>query len=140
MPVLRYRTGDLTRLWREPCPCGRTTSRIDWLTGRVDDMLVIRGVNVFPTAIEEVLLGFTELAPMYRILVERPAGGLDAMTVEVEHHRDASIDDLRALERTVAKRLADVLLISCELRVLPPGAIERIEAGKAKRVYDRRSM
>jgi phenylacetate-CoA ligase len=140
MPVLRYRTGDLTRLWREPCPCGRTTSRIDWLTGRVDDMLVIRGVNVFPTAIEEVLLGFAELAPMYRILVERPAGGLDAMTVEVEHHRDAAIGDVRALERTVAKRLADVLLISCELRVLAPGAIERIEAGKAKRVYDRRAL
>jgi len=140
MPVLRYRTGDLTRMWRERCACGRTTARIDWLTGRVDDMLVIRGVNVFPTAIEEVLLGFAELSANYRILVDRPSGGLDAMTVEVEHHADAAIDDRAAFERRVAGKLHDTLLISCELRVLAPGAIERIEAGKAKRVYDRRNL
>jgi phenylacetate-CoA ligase len=140
MPVLRYRTGDLTRMWRDRCACGRTTARIDWLTGRVDDMLVIRGVNVFPTAIEEVLLGFAELAPNYRIIVERPSGGLDTITIEVEHHADATIGDRPAFERRIASRLSDVLLISCELRVLVPGAIERIEAGKAKRVYDRRTL
>jgi phenylacetate-CoA ligase len=140
MPVLRYRTGDLTRMWRDRCACGRTTARIDWLTGRVDDMLVIRGVNVFPTAIEEVLLGFAELAPNYRIIVERPSGGLDTITIEVEHHADATIGDRAAFERRIASRLSDVLLISCELRVLVPGAIERIEAGKAKRVYDRRTL
>jgi len=140
MPVLRYRTGDLTRMWREPCACGRTTSRIDWLTGRVDDMLVIRGVNVFPTAIEEVLLGFAELSANYRIIVDRPSAGLDAMTIEVEHHAASAIDDRSALERRIARKLNDVLLISCELRVLVPGAIERIEAGKAKRVYDRRTV
>jgi len=140
MPVLRYRTGDLTRMWRDRCACGRTTARIDWLTGRVDDMLVIRGVNVFPTAIEEVLLGFAELSANYRIIVERPSGGLDAMTIEVEHHADAAIEDRTAFERRIASKLNDVLLISCELRVLVPGTIERIEAGKAKRVYDRRNL
>jgi phenylacetate-CoA ligase len=140
MPVLRYRTGDLTRRWRDRCACGRTTARIDWLTGRVDDMLVIRGVNVFPTAIEEVLLGFAELSPNYRIIVERPSGALDELTIEVEHHADAAIGDRGALERRVAGRLHDVLLISCKLRVLAAGAIERIEAGKAKRVYDRRTV
>ncbi|MFN2460042.1 MAG: phenylacetate--CoA ligase family protein [Candidatus Velthaea sp.] len=138
LPVLRYRTGDLTSMWREPCACGRTTARIDWLTGRVDDMLVIRGVNVFPTAVEEVLLGFTELAPNYRIFVDRPAGGLDTMLVEVEHHRDAHPGDLRALERTVNARLTEVLLVSGETRVVAPGTIERVEAGKAKRVFDQR--
>ncbi len=100
MPVLRYRTRDLTSMAREKCACGRTTARIDWFTGRVDDMLVIRGVNVFPSAIEEVLLRFTELSPNYRIFVDRPPNGLDAMMVEVEHHPEAAIDDLDAFTRT----------------------------------------
>lgn len=140
MPVLRYRTRDLTTLTREPCACGRTTARIDWFTGRVDDMLVIRGVNVFPSAIEEVLLRFAELSPNYRIFVDRPPNGLDAMTVEVEHHAHARIDDLAAFSARVRARLAEVLLVSLGARVVPPGTIERIEAGKAKRVYDRRVL
>jgi phenylacetate-CoA ligase len=140
MPVLRYRTGDLTRMWREPCACGRTTSRIDWLTGRVDDMLVVRGVNVFPTAIEEVLLQFAELTPNYRIYVDRPAGGLDEMRVEVEHHPEATLDDHAAFARIVTARLAETLLISLETRILAPGSIERIEVGKAKRVVDSRGL
>jgi len=140
MPVLRYRTGDLTRMWRDRCACGRTTARIDWLTGRVDDMLVIRGVNVFPTAIEETLLSFAELSANYRIFVDRPSAGLDAMLVEVEHRPDAAFEDHAAFEQRIAAKLADVLLITCELHVLAPGTIERIEAGKAKRVYDRRNL
>jgi phenylacetate-CoA ligase len=140
MPVLRYRTGDLTRLWRERCACGRTTARIDWLTGRVDDMLIIRGVNVFPTAIEEVLLGFAELSPNYRILITRPSGGLDEMRIEVEHHAGAHIDQRAAFAQRVGAKLAETLLISCEVHLLAPGTIERIEAGKAKRVYDGRAL
>jgi phenylacetate-CoA ligase len=140
MPVLRYRTGDLTSIERTPCSCGRTTARIAWLTGRVDDMLVIRGVNVFPTAIEEVLLGFAELAPMYRILVDRPAAGLDELRVEVEHHPRAHIDDAGAFGRAVARRLTETLLVSVEARIVAPGTLERIEAGKAKRVVDRRNL
>ncbi len=140
MPVLRYRTRDLTSLVRERCPCGRTTARIDWFTGRVDDMLVIRGVNVFPSAVEEVLLRFDELTPNYRILVDRPAGGLDVMVVEVEHGMDSAIDDVERFGKTVTDRLAETLLVSVQTRILPPGAIERIEAGKAKRVFDRRQL
>ena len=140
MPVLRYRTRDLTSLVRERCACGRTTARIDWFTGRVDDMLVIRGVNVFPSAVEEVLLRFAELSPNYRIFIDRPAGGLDDMVVEVEHAADAAPGDLDALANAVTARLADVLLVSLQTRVVVPGTIERIEAGKAKRVIDRRVL
>jgi phenylacetate-CoA ligase len=140
MPTLRYRTGDLTRRWREPCACGRTTARIDWLTGRVDDMLVIRGVNVFPTAIEHVLLQFSELAPHYRIVVDRPPGGLDTLLVEVERHAHAGLDDPAALRASVARRLAEILTVSSEIRILAPGTIERIEAGKAKRIFDNRKL
>jgi phenylacetate-CoA ligase len=140
MPVLRYRTRDLTSLVREKCACGRTTARIDWFTGRVDDMLVIRGVNVFPSAIEEVLLRFPELSPNYRIFVDRPPNGLDELLVEVEHHADAAVDDAAALARAVTGRLSETLLVSLETRVVAPGTIERIEAGKAKRVIDRRTV
>jgi len=140
MPVLRYRTGDLTRRWREPCACGRTTARIDWLTGRVDDMLVVRGVNVFPTAIEQALLQFSELAPHYRVVVDRPAGGLDTMLVEVEHHSYAAISDLNGLRKAVEIRLAETLFVASEIRIVAPGTLERIEAGKAKRIYDNRKL
>jgi phenylacetate-CoA ligase len=140
MPVLRYRTRDLTSMVREPCACGRTTARIDWFTGRVDDMLVIRGVNVFPSAVEEVLLRFAELSPNYRIFVDRPPNGLDQMLVEIEHQPDAAIDDLARLGDAVTARLADTLLVSLQTRVVAPGTIERIEAGKAKRVIDRRNL
>jgi phenylacetate-CoA ligase len=139
MPVLRYRTRDLTSMVRETCACGRTTARIDWFTGRVDDMLVIRGVNVFPSAVEEVLLRFPELSPNYRIFVDRPPNGLDEMLVEVEHHPGASVDT-ETLAKTVTGRLAETLLVSLRTQVVAPGTIERIEAGKAKRVYDRRTL
>jgi phenylacetate-CoA ligase len=140
MPVLRYRTGDLTSMTRERCPCGRTTARIAWLTGRVDDMLIVRGVNVFPTAIEEVLLGFAELAPHYRITVTRPDGKLDDLHVECEMRADAVFADRSAFERRVAERLFDTLLVTVRASVLPPATIERIEVGKAKRVYDLRDV
>jgi phenylacetate-CoA ligase len=102
-------------------------------------MLVIRGVNVFPSAIEEVLLRFPELSPNYRIFVDRPSNGLDVMLVEVEHHPGAAIDDMDVFTRAVTGRLSETLLISLDTRVVAPGTIERIEAGKAKRVYDRRT-
>jgi phenylacetate-CoA ligase len=102
-------------------------------------MLIIRGVNVFPTAIEDVLLGFTELAPHYRIIVDRPSG-LDTLVVEVEHHAAAAIDDPPALRRQVEIRLSELLLVSAEIRIVAPGTIERIEAGKAQRVFDRRAL
>jgi phenylacetate-CoA ligase len=140
MPVLRYRTGDLTSIRRERCSCGRTTARMAWITGRVDDMLVIRGINVFPTAIEELLLGFAELTPNYQIVVERPPNGLDALRVEVEHRAAAPGADHSALEAAVAKKLAEFLLVTLTIRVVAPGTLARVEAGKAKRVDDRRAL
>jgi phenylacetate-CoA ligase len=140
MPVLRYRTGDLTRMWRDACACGRTTARIDWLTGRVDDMLIIRGVNVFPTSIEEVLLQFAELSPHYRVIVDRPAAGLDTLLVEVEHHEHAPAGELEAVRAAVRRRLNDTLLVAADIRILAPNSIERIEAGKAQRIYDNRKL
>lgn len=140
MPVLRYRTGDLTSIVRERCACGRTTARMAWVTGRVDDMLVIRGINVFPTAIEELLLGFPELTPNYQIIVERPPNGLDELRVEVEHRSAPHGADHRALEMAVAKKLADFLLVSLAISVVPPGTLARVEAGKAERVDDRRRL
>lgn len=140
MPVLRYRTGDLTSLVRERCACGRTTARMAWVTGRVDDMLVIRGINVFPTAIEELLLGFAELTPNYQIVVERPPNGLDELRVEVEHRSAAAGTDHAALQAAVAKKLSDFLLVSLTISVVAPGTLARVEAGKAKRVDDRRTL
>ena len=137
MPVLRYRTGDITRINREPCSCGRTQARMDWLVGRVDDMLTIRGINVFPTAIEEVLLSFKELSPNYRIIVDRPSGGLDRLTVEVEHAFGAAVAPDR-LRTAVQRKLEESLTISLEVRILAPMALERVEVGKVKRVFDNR--
>ena len=139
MPVLRYRTGDITRINREPCTCGRTHARIDWLVGRVDDMLTVRGINVFPTAVEEVVLTFEELTPNYRIIVDRPPGGLDQLTVEVEHALGARIDHVD-LAREVERKLADALTVSLEVRILAPMALERVEVGKVKRVIDNRAV
>ncbi|MGH7715333.1 MAG: phenylacetate--CoA ligase family protein [Vulcanimicrobiaceae bacterium] len=138
MPVLRYRTGDITRINRKPCSCGRTHARIDWLIGRADDMLTVRGINVFPTAIEEVLLSFKELAPQYRIILERPQGGLDKLTVEVEHGIDAHVDHAK-LRAEVERKLQEVLTVSLDVHILAPMAIERVEIGKVKRVFDNRN-
>ncbi len=130
-----------SRRWcASACACGRTTARIDWFTGRVDDMLVIRGVNVFPSAVEEVLLRFPELSPNYRIFVDRPAERArpDAGRGGTPSGRG---DRRRAASRSaVTARLAETLLVSLQTRVVPPGTIERIEAGKAKRVIDRRTV
>ncbi|MBV8152657.1 MAG: phenylacetate--CoA ligase [Candidatus Eremiobacteraeota bacterium] len=139
MPVLRYRTGDLTRITREPCACGRTQARVEWFVGRVDDMLTIRGINVFPTAVEEVLLSFPELTPNYRIVVDRPPGGLDEMTVEVERAVNATIDET-AVRDALARKLHQTLAVHAGVTILAPLTLERVEVGKAKRVLDRRAV
>jgi phenylacetate-CoA ligase len=101
---------------------------------------VIRGVNVFPTAIERVLLGFAELSPHYRVIVDRPPAGLDTLVIEVEHHAHARFEDPDALRRRVEAQVAEMLLVAAEIRILAPGTLERIEAGKAQRVYDNRKL
>jgi phenylacetate-CoA ligase len=127
LPFLRYRTGDLASLTREPCECGRTFARMSRIVGRTDDMLVIRGVNVFPSEVERVLLGQPGLAPHYQLVVERP-GRLDTLTVQVEGTADPT---------EVGKRLERALGLSAAVQVVAAGTIARSE-GKALRVLDRR--
>ncbi|MFC4360582.1 phenylacetate--CoA ligase PaaK [Halobium salinum] len=137
LPVLRYRTGDMTSLTYDTCDCGRTAVRMDNVTGRADDLLIVRGVNVYPSQIEAVMLDLDAVAPHYRIDLRRE-NQLDRMEITVEHHEsyDGTPEELRA---EVADRLADVLDVSPDsLDVVDPGALERTEVGKVKRVYDHR--
>jgi phenylacetate-CoA ligase len=134
LPLLRYRTGDLASLTREPCACGRTFARMSRVVGRSDDMLIIRGVNVFPSEIERALLAIPELAPHYQIVVERP-GHLDELTVEAEL-REGQPGGER-LDAFVEERLGRALGLAARVRLGPPGSVPRSE-GKALRVLDRR--
>jgi phenylacetate-CoA ligase len=134
LPLLRYRTGDLASLMREPCACGRTFARMSRVLGRTDDMLIIRGVNVFPSEIERTLLAIPELAPHYQLVVERP-GHLDELTVQAEL-RDGEEGGER-LGALVEERLGRALGLSARVDILPPGSVPRSE-GKALRVRDRR--
>ena len=137
LPVLRYRTGDLTTLTREPCECGRTMARMDHVTGRADDLLIVRGVNVYPSQIERVVLDDPDTVPQYRIDLDRE-NELDRIDVTVERTPEytGSVDDLR--ER-IAARLDDALDFTPDsLTVVEPGGIERSETGKVQRVFDHR--
>ncbi len=123
----------------EPCPCGRTTVRMENLSGRSDDMLVIRGVNVFPTQIEEVLLQITEIGPHYEIKVER-RNRLDVMTITVELIDDLLLDSYRQLEELnakIRKNLKATLGLDAVIQIVAPMSLQRFE-GKAKRVTDLR--
>jgi phenylacetate-CoA ligase len=133
-PLIRYRTGDIGRVSTEPCACGRTLARITALWGRLDDMLIIRGVNLFPSTVETLLLGVDEVAPHYRLIVERPAQ-MDEVSVECE---PASAEiDRTALGERLEVLLRDHTGIRIPVSVLEPGAVPRSE-GKAVRVVDRR--
>jgi phenylacetate-CoA ligase len=135
LPLLRYRTGDLASLAREPCACGRTFARMSRVLGRTDDMLIIRGVNVFPSEIERALLAVPELAPHYQLVVERP-DHLDELTVQAEL-RGGERGSAR-LEAFVEERLGRALGLTARVELLGPGALPRSE-GKALRVLDRRA-
>ena len=134
LPFLRYRTGDLASLTREPCPCGRTLARMSRVLGRTDDMLVIRGVNVFPSEVERALLAIPELAPHYRLIVTRP-GRLDELEVEAEVREH--VPPGRALVGRAEEQLARALGLTARVTLLPPQTVPRSE-GKALRVIDRR--
>lgn len=139
LPLVRYRTGDLTRLDYAPCRCGRTTVRMENLSGRADDMLVIRGVNVFPTQIEEVLLKIEEIGPHYEILVERK-NRLDVMTITVELIDDRLLDSytkLSELEKRIKANLKSMLGLATNIKLVAPYSLQRFE-GKARRVTDLR--
>ncbi len=137
LPLIRYRTKDITRLFYEPCACGRTTCRMENLSGRSDDMLKIRGVNVFPGQIEEVVLSIPELGPHYEIIVERE-GYTDKLTVRVELVKEAdSFTELQRIERAVKDKLKVILGLDAKIRLESPNTLQRFE-GKAKRIRDLR--
>jgi phenylacetate-CoA ligase len=141
MPMLRYRTRDIARLWREPCACGRTTARMSRVTGRTDDMLIIRGVNVFPSQIEEALLRVEGTTPHYLIEVDRP-GTLDEVTVKVEIRPELfsdRMDRMQALRERIGREIQTVANIRANVQLVEPRSIERF-VGKAKRVVDRRGL
>jgi phenylacetate-CoA ligase len=136
LPMLRYRTRDITRLTTAPCDCGRTHLRILRITGRNDDMLIIRGVNVYPSQIEAVLVGRPNLAPHYQLVVER-RGSLDAVRIEVEAATGVAAGRYPAIARDVAHHVKSMVGISTEVDVKVPGAVPRSQ-GKAVRVRDLR--
>lgn len=141
IPMLRYRTKDITRLTYEPCECGRTFCRMDKTTGRTDDMLKIRGVNVFPSQIESVLVTMANIGPHYQLIVRRE-GFMDTLEVQVELTDGSLLEDYGALEklqRKVKDSLKTVLGIECKVSLVEPKSIERT-AGKAKRVVDLRNQ
>lgn len=139
LPVLRYRTRDLTALHTEKCACGRTTARIDRVHGRSDDMLIIRGVNVFPSQVETALLEVEGTEPHYRIIVDREKG-MDTLMIEVEVSPEIFRDEMKAmveLEALLKEKLSNTLGLRPGLRLVEPKTIER-STGKARRVIDRR--
>ncbi|MCL2701940.1 MAG: phenylacetate--CoA ligase [Phycisphaerae bacterium] len=139
MPLLRYRTRDLAVIDRTPCPCGRTTIRMGRIKGRTDDMLIIRGVNVFPSQVEEALLRVEGTAPHYQIIVDR-TGALDEMTVRVEISRESFSDKMstmHALRDRIDREIQHVTTIRATVELVEPMAIERSQ-GKAQRVIDKR--
>ena len=138
LPMIRYRTRDITRLDDAPCPCGRTHVRIMRVTGRDDDMLIIRGVNIFPSQVEAVLVGFPGLAPHYQIELTRE-GVLDAMTVEVELAPATGLTDPERDRKAadVASHIKSLIGVTCKVVVKSPGEVPRSQ-GKAVRVKDKR--
>jgi phenylacetate-CoA ligase len=140
LPMVRYRTRDITRLSDEPCACGRTHVRIMRVTGRDDDMLIIRGVNVYPSQVEAVLVGFPGLAPHYQIVLTRE-GPLDAMAVEVERTPDTPGDAAACARQAAAVQhhLKSMVGVTCTVVVKAPGAVPRSQ-GKAVRVKDERKQ
>lgn len=139
LPLIRYRTGDITRLFYEPCKCGRTLVRMENISGRSDDMLVIRGVNVFPSQIEEVLLNVNEIGAHYEILVERN-NYLDTIEIKVELADEELLDSyakLGELEKNIKFSLRTVLGLDAVIKLVAPRSLKRFE-GKARRVTDLR--
>ena len=138
MPLLRYRTRDITSLIPEPCRCGRTHRRLNRITGRSDDMLIVRGVNIFPQQIERILMAEMRVGRNYLILLN----GLDEMTVKVELAEagfDGQVEHLMKFQNQLAEKLRAEILIKPKVQFLPPGSLP-ITEGKAQRVFDERKM
>lgn len=141
MPMLRYRTHDICTLSDKPCACGRTTIRMGRITGRTDDMIIIRGVNVFPSQIETVLVGMQGVAPHYMLYVDR-INSVDKLEVHVEMTEEMYSDkvgEIEDLRRQIKERIKSVVGISADIKLVPPKSIPRSE-GKAKRIVDKRKL
>ncbi|MCR4995465.1 MAG: phenylacetate--CoA ligase [Bacteroidales bacterium] len=141
MPLLRYRTRDLCSLMEGECACGRTSVRMGRILGRSDDMLIIRGINVFPSQVESVILSTEEFEPQYQLVVDR-VDNLDRLTVRVELRNEFMTEllpELAALERKLSEKLKSVLSIRAKVQLLPQGTLERSQ-GKSKRVVDNRKL
>ena len=142
IPLLRYRTRDITSLTRTGCGCGRTLARIKRLMGRTDDMLIIRGVNVFPTQIETVLVNVEGIEPQYQIILDRDGSVLDNLEIRVEVSSDIPFDEIKVLEKLQKKlqsELHSAIGLNPKIKLVEPFTLER-SAGKAKRVIDRRDL
>ncbi len=141
LPIIRYRTGDITKVERSKCSCGRSHARIHRITGRVDDMLIIRGINVFPSQVEYALMEIPEVGEHFQIVVDRK-GALDEMLVRVEVKKDSfsdKITDLMKIRSSVEHRLKNSLNVSCSVELVEPGSLPRFE-GKSKKVIDARKI
>jgi phenylacetate-CoA ligase len=141
LPMIRYRIGDITSIDDSVCPCGRTHPRIQRITGRVDDMLIIRGINVFPSQVEYALMGIQEVGQHFQIVVERK-GALDDMLVRVELNKEAfsdKITDIMHIRQKVEHRLRNSLNVMADVELVEPGSLPRFE-GKSKKVIDKRSL
>lgn len=140
-PLIRYRTRDICSLDHTPCACGRTLVRMGKIQGRSDDMLIIRGINVFPSQVESVLLGMGQTSPYYMLVVDRE-NNLDTLEIQVEmteHFFSDSIREIETLEKKIAREMQNTLSISAKVRLVEPGALPRFE-GKAARVIDKRKI
>ena len=138
-PVLRYRTCDITRLVGEKCACGRTIRRMDYITGRSDDMIIIKGVNVFPSQVEEVLAGFREVSPHYRLVLHKKKGSIKDLEVQVELIPEGFTDryrELEALEGRIRQSLRSILSMGPRVTLMEPKSLERT-TGKAKRIVEK---
>ena len=140
MPVIRYRTRDITHLMYDTCACGRTLVRHGPIVGRTDDMLIVGGVNFFPSQLEAVLLGFTELAPHYAIRLTKK-GPLDEVSADVEtapeFWGEAERDALARLTKRIEAHIKDILGFRIHVKLMAPNSVPRSE-GKSKRVFDDR--
>jgi phenylacetate-CoA ligase len=140
IPVIRYRTRDISRIIPGECSCGRTFKRMERVMGRTDDMIIVRGVNVFPSQIEQVLAGIEGVAPHYQVILGK-RGSMDTVDVHVEVAADTAFDEIRELEilqRRVKSEIESALAVSLGIKLVEPKSIERTE-GKAKRVIDLRA-
>ena len=138
-PLLRYRSRDLTRLIEGPCPCGCILPRHDRILGRSDDMVVFRGVNVYPGQVDEVLSRIGRIGSEYQVLLDRKADGKDYMTVKVERAADAAEADIASVPHVVASEIKRNLMVSCTVEVIPYGTLPRSER-KTKRLFDNRPV